>query len=50
MLLMIGTIVSFLVAWIVIAAFMGYIRRHNFVPFGIYRIVLAGVVLYAMRG
>lgn len=45
LLLAIGTIVSFLVAWVVIAAFMGYIRRHSFVPFAIYRIVLSIFVL-----
>ncbi len=49
MLLMIGTIVSFLVAWVVIAGFMGYIRKHNFVVFGIWRLLVAGVVVYAMR-
>ena len=46
LLLLIGTLVSFLVAWIVIAAFMAYIRRHSFVPFSIYRILLCLVVLY----
>jgi undecaprenyl-diphosphatase len=48
-----GTLVAFIVAWIVIAAFMRYIRRHDFVPFGIYRILLAGVfaaVYFSMRG
>ena len=47
MLLMIGTLVSFLVAWIVIAGFMAFIRRRNFNVFAIYRIVLAGVVVAA---
>jgi undecaprenyl-diphosphatase len=45
MLLMVGTLVSFLVAWAVIAAFMEYIRKRTFIPFGIYRIGLAIVVL-----
>jgi undecaprenyl-diphosphatase len=45
LLLTIGTLVAFLVAWVVIAAFMRYIRRHDFVPFGIYRILLAIVVM-----
>jgi undecaprenyl-diphosphatase len=49
MLLTVGTLVSFLVAWVVIAGFMGYIRRHSFTPFGIYRILLAAVVWFAMR-
>jgi undecaprenyl-diphosphatase len=46
LLLVIGTLVSFLVAWVVIAAFMAYIRRHNFVPFAVYRIALGAVVLW----
>jgi undecaprenyl-diphosphatase len=46
LLLLIGTLVSFLVAWVVIAGFMAYIRRHNFVPFAVYRIVLGAVVLW----
>ena len=45
LLLAIGTLVSFLVAWVVIAAFMRFIRRNNFIPFGVYRIVLSVVVL-----
>ena len=45
LLLIIGTLVSFLVAWGVIGWFMYYIHRHTFVPFAIYRIVLAIVVL-----
>lgn len=44
MLLIVGTIVSFVVAWVVIAGFMAFIRRHSFVPFAIYRIILAIVV------
>ncbi len=44
-LLAIGTLVSFLVAWVVIAAFMGYIRRRSFMPFALYRLVLAAIVL-----
>jgi undecaprenyl-diphosphatase len=46
LLLLIGTLVSFLVAWVVIAAFMAYIRRHSFVPFAAYRIVLGLLVLW----
>ena len=47
-LLTIGTIVSFLVAWVVIAAFMSYIRRRSFIPFAVYRLILAAVVLLTM--
>jgi len=41
----IGSIISFIVAYVVVAAFMNYIRRHDFKPFGYYRIALALVVL-----
>lgn len=43
--LAIGFITSFLVAWAVIAAFMNYIRKRDFKPFGYYRIILGLVVL-----
>jgi undecaprenyl-diphosphatase len=43
--LFVGTAVSFVVAWVVIAVFMKFIRRHTFIPFAIYRILLAIVVL-----
>ena len=45
----IGFLVSFLVAWGVIAFFMDYIRRKNFKVFGWYRIVL-GIVLLVWFG
>src|SRR5215208_6687175 len=48
-LLLAGTLVSFVVAWAVIAVFMGYIRKRTFMPFGVYRIVLGVVVLIVMR-
>ena len=44
--LIIGFVVSFLVAWVVIAAFMNYIRKRDFKPFGYYRIIFGFVVLY----
>jgi len=47
LLLAVGTGVSFAVAWIVIAAFMRYIRRYSFVPFAIYRILL-GLAAFAI--
>lgn len=40
-----GCVVSFLVAYAVVAVLMNYIRRHDFRPFGYYRIVLAVAVL-----
>lgn len=44
--LSIGFVVSFLVAWVVIAAFMNYIRKRDFKPFGYYRIIFGLAVLY----
>jgi undecaprenyl-diphosphatase len=45
--LAVGFIVSFFVAWGVIAWFMGWVRRHGFVPFAIYRIALGlGILLW----
>ena len=49
LLLAIGTLVSFLVAYAVIAVFMNYIKRHTFIPFAIYRIIVGIVVLFAAR-
>jgi undecaprenyl-diphosphatase len=43
--LSVGFLVSFIVAWVVIAAFMGFISKRNFKPFGYYRIVLGGLIL-----
>jgi undecaprenyl-diphosphatase len=43
--LAIGFVVSFFVAWLVIAGFMRYISSRDFKPFGYYRIVLGIAVL-----
>jgi len=45
MTLAIGFIVSFLVAWVVIAGFMNFIRKHSFKPFAYYRMALGGFIL-----
>lgn len=44
--LVIGLLVSFVVAWIVIAAFLTFVKRHTLRPFAYYRIVMGIVVLY----
>lgn len=44
-LLIIGFVVSFLVALLVIAKFMSYISRKDFKPFGYYRIIL-GILVF----
>ena len=41
----IGMVVSFLVAWAVIAAFLAYVKRHTLRVFAYYRIMLGIVVL-----
>ncbi|MFH1563080.1 MAG: undecaprenyl-diphosphate phosphatase [Nitrospirota bacterium] len=40
-----GFIVSFIVAWLVIAGFMTFIKRHSFMVFGWYRIILGLIIL-----
>jgi len=44
--LVIGLLVSFIVAWIVIAAFLTFVKRHTLRPFAYYRILMGIVVLY----
>jgi len=43
--LAVGFVVSFLVAYIAVAWFMNWVRKHGFVPFAIYRIVIGIAVL-----
>jgi undecaprenyl-diphosphatase len=44
-LLALGFVVSFLVAYIVVAWFLHWVRKHGFMPFAIYRLVLGTLVL-----
>jgi undecaprenyl-diphosphatase len=44
-----GLLVSFLVAWAVVATFLKYLRTRGLEPFGWYRIVLGAVVLWALH-
>ena len=44
----IGFVVSFFVAWAVIAWFMGWVKKRGFVPFAVYRIALGGGLLVAL--
>ncbi len=48
--LLIGFVVSFIVAWGVVAWFMAWVRRRGFVPFAIYRIVLGLGILIWLYG
>ena len=43
-LILIGSVLSFLVAFVVIKKFLSYIKENDFIPFGIYRIILGLVV------
>ena len=43
--LIIGMVVAFVVSLIVIKFLMGYIKKHNFIVFGWYRIMLGAIVL-----
>jgi undecaprenyl-diphosphatase len=43
--LAIGFIVSFIVAYASVAWFMAYVRKHGFVPFAVYRIIVGTLVL-----
>ena len=44
-LLLVGTVVSFVVSMVAIKALMNYVRKHSFSAFGVYRIILGAVVL-----
>ena len=45
LILLVGTVVSFVVSMLVIKALMDYVRKRNFAAFGYYRIVLGFVVI-----
>jgi len=42
----IGLVSAFVVSLVVVHLFMGWVRKHGFIPFAIYRIVLGGILLY----
>ena len=44
--LAIGFVVSFIFAWIAVKSFIHFLGRHTLVPFGWYRLALAGVVFW----
>jgi undecaprenyl-diphosphatase len=46
LLLAIGFLVSFVVAYAVVAWFMRWVRTHGFIPFAVYRIIFGLVVLW----
>ena len=44
LLILVGMLLSFAVAYIVIKKLMEYISKHDFIPFGIYRLILSAIV------
>lgn len=46
--LAIGFIAAFVSAFAVVAWFLRWVRRHGFVPFAVYRILLGGALLFAL--
>lgn len=47
--LSVGFLVSFVVALLSIKCLLGFIKNHNFIPFGIYRIILALLFLFIFK-
>jgi undecaprenyl-diphosphatase len=45
-LLMVGFIVSFIVALGVITGLLKYVKKHTFIPFGVYRIIIAIIFVF----
>lgn len=43
--LIVGCVVSFIISVVVIRGLMEYVRKHSFAAFGVYRIILGGLVL-----
>ena len=43
--LAVGCVVAFVVSLGVVRALMGYVRKHDFKPFGVYRIILGIAVI-----
>jgi undecaprenyl-diphosphatase len=41
-----GFVISFVVAYVVVAWFLGYVRKHGFLPFGVYRIAVAALIYF----
>src|SRR5215831_6260940 len=46
----VGLLVSFVIGWSVIAAFLRYLRKTGLLPFGLYRVAVGALVLLALAG
>ena len=44
----VGLVVSFVVAWAVVASFLTYLKKRGLEPFGWYRVALGAVVLWVL--
>lgn len=47
LMILFGGLVSFVTAYLVIKVFMNFIKKHDFVPFGIYRIIV-GILVFIL--
>ena len=47
-LLLLGNAIAFAVALVTIRLFIGYLTRRGFFAFGVYRIILGGILLWLM--
>ena len=45
MIFVIGLVVAFVVSVVAIKFLVGYVKKHDFTAFGIYRIIIGAVVL-----
>ncbi len=50
--LIVATVVSFIVSMIVVKFLVDFVKRHSFIPFGVYRIILGVLVIayFAIKG
>jgi len=46
--LLLGSAVAFIVSLVVIKFLMNFVKRHNFKPFGWYRIALGALVILSL--
>lgn len=46
--LAVGFVISFIIALLSIKFLLGFIKNHTFIPFGVYRIIVALVFMYSM--
>lgn len=47
--LVVGFVAAFVSALVVVRAFLGYVQKHDFTAFGVYRIILGFLVLFLTR-